>query len=365
MKATTVYQISSRVLVVFLTGVLAVCSWNAKNLFAPRYGRRHRIAGVAYIAWLIVGCHGLVGGRASSVSALWYDCVLGCLGVVLTLTAAYDFKGHDRVKNPVGHVSGTLSETATVSFSEMIEHSFYQGLNLAQALFLHSSYYLASKPSYVITDAPRTAAAHVALLALVTLPWLFRPLFPVNSFSANYDPSRRGGDPWSLIGIMYRTKKYQYMLYKHFLLHGLNVAVAATPVLWSLRLDCGGSSPLIDPASLIWRAYWLCLNASYVFEFFLQTLVRRGKLRQPLMLQANKLLMIGSTAAALGVLSQVFLAPSTPLPLFFWKGNCVLNLPLFAGCVASWWLNYNRRGHDMSNVGISFFVVCYMAAATN
>lgn len=59
---------------------------------------------------------------------------------------------------------------------------------------------------------------------------------------------------------MYRLKKYQYLLYKHFLLHGLNISVAIS-----------GEAIAATPP---FRLYWLSLNAAYVLEFFLQTLVR-------------------------------------------------------------------------------------------
>ena len=34
--------------------------------------------------------------------------------------------------------------------------------------------------------------------------------------------------PWALTSVLYRLKKYQYIFYKHFLLHGLNVSAAVT-----------------------------------------------------------------------------------------------------------------------------------------
>ena len=50
--------------------------------------------------------------------------LLPTVGVVLSVTAAYDFKeAHARVKNLA---SGTLDKDQTVTFEEMIEHSFYQ-----------------------------------------------------------------------------------------------------------------------------------------------------------------------------------------------------------------------------------------------
>ena len=56
--------------------------------------------------------------------------MLGLSGTALTLTAARDFgPAHGRVRNVA---SGALDEKATVTSSEMIEHAFYQLLNLAQ-----------------------------------------------------------------------------------------------------------------------------------------------------------------------------------------------------------------------------------------
>lgn len=48
---------------------------------------------------------------------------------------------------------------------EMVEHSFYQGINLAQAVFLHSMGW------EVVSTHPLARA--IALL-LVTLPWAAR-----------------------------------------------------------------------------------------------------------------------------------------------------------------------------------------------
>lgn len=57
-----------------------------------------------------------------------YDVALGLLGIALTFSAAEDFKGaHAKVKNIA---SGALDREATVSHSEMVEHGFYQILNL-------------------------------------------------------------------------------------------------------------------------------------------------------------------------------------------------------------------------------------------
>ena len=59
-----------------------------------------------------------------------------------------------------------------------------------------------------------------------------------------------------MVPLLYRLKKYQYLTYKHCLLHGLNIGVALS-----------GDALARQPA---FRLYWLCINAAYVMEFFLQ-----------------------------------------------------------------------------------------------
>ena len=73
--------------------------------------------------------------------------------------------------------------------------------------------------------------------------------------------------------------------------------------------------------------YWTCLNIAYVHEFFLQTLVKRGYMRQPMMLGLNQLLMAVSTYAALRVLPSVH--------------------PALAALSLA--LNLARRGREVSN----------------
>jgi uncharacterized membrane protein len=87
------------------------------------------------------------------------------------------------------------------------------------------------------------------------------------------------------------------MFYKHALLHGLNVSVAMTGV-------CLSDEP-------VFRLYWLLLNAAYVLEFFLQTLVKKRHMTQNTMLGLQWLLMGACTAAAARVLPHV--SPSVAL----------------------------------------------------
>jgi hypothetical protein len=114
----------------------------------------------------------------------------------------------------------------------------------------------------------------------------------------------------TLIGVLYRLKKYQYLLYKHALLHGLNITMAlrarphptdvpatALAGLWYNQTSL--------PDSVQFRLYWISLNTAYVLEFFLQTLVKRGYMKQAVMLWLNQLLMVASTAPALRVLKHV------------------------------------------------------------
>jgi len=245
------------------------------QMFAPRFARNHRLTGLALLTWLFVGAAQLIWPLASiAPSPLWYDLVLGALGTLVTVTAASDFRHHAGVKNDA---SGTLGEDATVTVSEMKEHVFYQLLNLAQAIYVHALGWC--------TDL----STRLLLLLLVSSWWLARAQFPVNSFSTNYDgkglsifhallPSTETVDR------LYMVKKAQYMTYKFALLHGLNVSLCIDGA------DIGSTTQ--------WRTYWFCLNTSYVMEFFLQTLVKKGYLTQHWMLRMQQLLMAVSSIAA-------------------------------------------------------------------
>ena len=139
--------------------ILTVVAPNAPRLFLPRYGRRHRTAGAVYLALLVLGLTDLAVGRRRDgggggggggannafeeergllldcTGRFLFDVTLGVAGVALALTAAFDFRvAHTRVTNVA---SGPLDASATVTFSEMLEHSFYQGVNLVQVVYLH------------------------------------------------------------------------------------------------------------------------------------------------------------------------------------------------------------------------------------
>lgn len=282
-----------------------------KHLFTKRYGRKHRIVGLVQLVWLNLGylwiLYDLIKNSQeiednNFLKIILYDTILGILGTSATLTAASEFKKvHEKVKNVA---SGTLEPQATVTYAEMIEHSFYQILNLLQILFLHSMKFQISN-NYIF---------RILLLIIVTLPWCFRKYFPVHSFSDNYTKN----DPKTLISILYRIKKYQYVFYKHVLLHGLNISIAI-------------SGNFIS-SNIYFRLYWLALNTSYVMEFFLQTMVKKKVLSQRSLLILQKILMFFSSTATLPVLIQI--------PIL---------IPLFS-CI----FNFKNRGHDFMNTMIVF-----------
>ena len=268
-----------------------VCSFalrHADKLFVPRHGRKHRVAGAAYVCWLALGVVGLFRDdvAASRTRAAAYDVVLALLGTVATFSAAHDFGG----RRLTSKVSGVLDDKSLVTRSEMLEHGFYQLLNLAQILGLYAQSTCTRGPRGIFLFKRRRGTARgwlpFFLLGFQTAPWLYRKAFPVNSFSANYTGDN---DPWLFINVMYRIKKYQYVFYKNALLHGLNITtcLSSTP-------------PRIQGRRF--RTYWLCLNAAYTHEFFLQTLVKRRLLEQRSMLRLNGLLMVGSSLAAVEVL---------------------------------------------------------------
>ena len=277
----------------FLTIVFITLISNA-SMFLKKHGRRHALNGLIYFSWMCLG-FGLFVTKSSVVSNIVFDTVLGLLGIFLSLSAAYDF-GHKNVTNVA---SGTLDEHATVTHNEMVEHSFYQGINLFQALFLHA------------VNEHTSMKWRFAFAFAVTSPWLFRSLFPVNRFSDNYN--KVDSKSTDFIRLMYRVKKYQYVFYKHFLLHGLNISIVVN-----------GFS-LADKADF--RLYWMLLNTSYVMEFFLQTLVKKKYIVQHQMLCLQIMLMTASTIAALYVLQYV-------------------SIPI---AVLSVILNFINRNHDVFN----------------
>ena len=291
------------------------------------------------LLWLFLGactCH-ILASMAYSKLSFGYDVVLGILGVGATLTAAKEFP-HKHVRNETGQ-SGTLHQKAIVTQSEMIEHAFYQGLNLIQAIYLHTAYQCQPK------DPAYGTEFRLLLLFLVTSPWFFRQKLPVHSFSDNWrrvyaderDKEREVGYDTEIR--LYKIKKWQYVFYKHMVLHGINLLVAVSPTLPTSAQQ----HPL--PYSLSWRIFWLLLNTSYVMEFFLQSLVkRRTILRQSTMLVLQRWLMACASAGAAVVLVQLSRRPpwgaEQQAPPF-------LLLPLLS--LASLTLNFTNRHHDVLN----------------
>ena len=125
---TTPLSLVAAVLALVFAAMLTRIIVPIPRLFSKRIGRRHAQTGLAYLTWLAVGFLSTIFMTVNTATAVAFDAVLGTLGISLTLTAAHEF-GHKNVRN---RASGTLDEDATVTYDEMIEHAFYQGLNLFQ-----------------------------------------------------------------------------------------------------------------------------------------------------------------------------------------------------------------------------------------
>ena len=269
---------------------------------------KHRLCGLCLLLWHLYGILSFSNIIFQTPKSYFmYDIVLGFLGILTTISAAYDFNFGVHIKKNANKASGTLDEHATVTSSEMFEHSFYQIINLLQVMYL----YIVGDHSHIFTTQQRMFAA-----LLTTSFWYVRNKFPVNHFQHNYN---KGQNPFTFISIMYRMKKYQYVFYKHFLLHGLNITVALDGLKIARSDD--------------FRMYWFCLNISYVMEFFLQTLVKKKYMKQSHMINMQRLLMFVSTLSALRVLAYIRFIPSF--------------LSLF--------LNFTRRNHEVTNFVIVLF----------
>lgn len=295
----------------FIAVVLA--SSRASRAFAGKFARRHRLAGLAHLCALCARARDVVTrDRAGALDGVWYDAVMCVTGLAATVTAHADFaKSREHREAAPGRKSGTLHEHAAVTGSEMLEHAFYHLVNAFQIAYVR----LAGSAWFRETSG---VARSVACLAATSI-WMWRSRFPTNSFSTNY----RSGTFVDLETVLYRVKKYQYVLYKTVLLHGLNVSLAIVP----------RTSPLASTFN--WRAYWLLLNSAYVFEFFLQTLVRRKYMHQWTMLAMNQALMVISTAAVVPV---------------------VLENVQISAALAAFALNFLNRKKELANVSIALAV---------
>jgi hypothetical protein len=329
----------------FLLGICCLCVWNIRKLFVQIHGIRHRVAGAIHLCLLLIGAftargydtnlyqssthhhhrHRQQQNQHSTSLYFWmFDTLLGSSGIVLTLTAAHDFPHKYVVNQSEGDCvqSGTLHQEAIVTQDEMIEHAFYQALNLWQAMYLHTQHYVGDRG---------TIWTRLGLLWLVTAPWLVRQRVPVHSFSHNWKLYRR--QSWSeeektTEVIMYKMKKAQYIFYKHCILHGVNISVV---------LNRQALSQI--PNSFAWRTFWMLLNTSYVMEFFLQSLVKRKMLHQATMLLLNQSLMIAASLGATIVLKYV---------------------PLWLVGV-SMALNFGHRHHEVINtMGIAVVALVFM-----
>jgi hypothetical protein len=296
-----------------LVGLFFLCLYQIitrhPEMFLKRLGRRHALTGLIYLMWITLGFVDLAKSIFLVSFLPLYFIILGTLGVCLTLLAAFEFQ-HKGVKN---FASGTLDQHATVTYNEMIEHAYYQGLNLLQIVYLYAC------PSFVGNHI-WSMACRLLLLYIVTLPWYFRDAFPVHKFSDNYKYIDMQST--ALIRTLYRVKKYQYIFYKHFVLRGLNISICLRP------------SSL--PAQWAFRLFWLLLNTSYVMEFFLQTLVKKRYLAQQHMLVLQHLLMLAASLSALTTLSYVsaVVALSSMVLNFVHRKHDLINTVGLAGTAA-------------------------------
>ncbi|KAL7581233.1 hypothetical protein ACA910_006011 [Epithemia clementina (nom. ined.)] len=378
---------------------------HGKSLFWDWHGWRHRLSGGMLLLWLFLGSCFFSSSSSSSSSSstlplypisdsinrnqqsdahrcvyccanyffcLAYDVILGVLGIAATLTAARDFP-HKHVQNESGQ-SGTLASKAIVTQAEMIEHSFYQGLNLWQALYLHAM------ASMSVAMGRRTAGTVWAILFcggalwLVTAPWHWRRRFPVHSFSNNWKlkheqqqqrnksakvnskiDEKKQPPPSSTSSrqesIMYKIKKWQYIFYKHVIFHGLNISIALRQVRRLTRKpqqeeqqQQQQQQQQYHHETMVytrgWRLFWIALNAAYVLELFLQSLVKRKIVSQAQMLLLNQCLMLISSLAA--ATQSTF--------------RCLI-VDHWHICLASAVLNFTHRHCDVMNTVLIFVVV--------
>ena len=266
-----------------------------------RFAMNHRICGAMHLLVLVFGgvhlmllssyntSSSFTSSSMSRLAVVAFDLVLGLSGILVTRTAVKDFgKLHSRVRERRTKSSGVLHETKTVATEEMEEHFFYQMVNLTQVLYLH----------FCETCDGKNARTLALVLSTWSI-WRYRDRFPVNSFSRNYEGGENGRWFESVENFLYRAKKWQYVFYKTCLLHGLNVSSA---IFGSSRSSSSSkTTTILTTHGERFQLYWLCLNASYVMEFFLQTLVKKKYGTQSNALLMNQFLMVVSSLSAFPV----------------------------------------------------------------
>ena len=283
---------------------------NCKMFFKP-IGKLHALNGFIALVLLVYGFADVFINKQTHMA---YHVLLGVVLTFLPITAL-EF-GHEKVDNVA---SGSLDPHATISRSEMLEHVFYQMLNLVNILYYHS--------------IPHVEYSSIYMLCFLSSGiWVFRDFFPVNRFSDNYTKIDPKSTDW--IRLLYRMKKWQYVFLKHFLQFGLNLSIAIMATNYRPHMIY----------SLEFRWFWMFLNTSFVMEFFLQTMVKKGYLQQKMMLELNFLLMICSSITAVFLMHK----------FVFWQAG-----------LASLVLNFVNRKHDTLNMGImicGIYIVYAMVA---
>ena len=363
--ATTTRTLSASLgILLFFLLVSSIFLYNIRLLFFRYHGISHRIIGLTHFLWLFIGVvvvvlllpfpsfmyqhHHLINNNNDNrILYFIYDIILGVLGILTTLSAAKDFP-HKYVKNVIGQ-SGTLSQHAIVTNNEMIEHSFYQGLNLLQAIYLHTitcimtndnhEYIIKVLSNYIDnTLVSSTDEVIVGLkiicLWLVTSPWHLRKWFPVHSFSSNWKYNNNSNKKQDIEIILYKIKKWQYIFYKHVILHGINISMILS------QYDTNNNISTMIPYSTSWRIFWVALNSSYVMEFLLQTLVKRHVLSQRNMMVLQLLLIVSSSIASIDAV--------------------LLGIVRWDVAMLSVFLNFVNRGFDVLNtlgIAILFLVI--------
>ena len=139
-----------------------------------KYGKRHRASGAFHLMILLIYTMQLnydifLSRQAIGPPMLLSDCfaldtALGVSGIILTLTAACDFRSAHQDARINNAASGALDDASTITVGEMLEHSFYQIINLVQIVFIH-------------TTPSASFISRMAGLFLVTSPWIFRRFF--------------------------------------------------------------------------------------------------------------------------------------------------------------------------------------------
>ena len=117
-------DVANVVLLAFFTAVTLVSAANT-NIFVARFGRSHRLCGLALLLWLLLGLADMQLRLLPPHMFLAFDAMLGIMGTATTVSAAYHFGGYKGKDGAGNGGSGVLDADASAALPLLYQDARY------------------------------------------------------------------------------------------------------------------------------------------------------------------------------------------------------------------------------------------------